>query len=324
MLTRPSREDVLAYRAHVNEAMERLLDSGLSPDMLALIELGLNHEEQHQELLLTDILHLFAQNPIRPAYLPLAEEKTPSETTAPGWKGFSGGIYSMGHDGDGFAFDNESPRHDVLLQPYKLATRPVTNGEWLEFVADGGYSNPLLWLSDGWATVQERGWRAPLYWEKRDGEWHSMTLHGMQPVNPAAPVCHISQYEADAFATWAGARLPTEFEWERTAETLPHQGNFLESGHYRPMPIEPDSGASLSGMFGSVWEWTRSAYAAYPGFRPAAGAVGEYNGKFMSGQYVLRGGSCATPRGHIRASYRNFFHPDKRWQFSGVRLARDA
>jgi len=326
MLTRPCAEEVLDYRAHVDEAMSHLLESGIGPEALALVELGLNHEEQHQELLLTDILHLFAQNPIRPAYLPLKEEPAAGDTPDLGWKGYSGGIYSVGHNGDGFAFDCESPRHDVLLQPYKLATRPVTNGDWLAFMADGGYANPLLWLSDGWTTVQDRGWRAPLYWQEREGTWWSMTLRGMQPVDPAAPVCHVSQYEADAFATWAGARLPSEFEWERAAEPLAQQGTFLESGHYRPMPPQGQEACapSLQSMYGNVWEWTRSAYAAYPGFQPAAGAVGEYNGKFMSGQYVLKGGSCATPRGHIRASYRNFFHPDKRWQFSGVRLARDA
>lgn len=323
MLTRPAAAEVMAYRKHVDAAMERLLEKGAAPDLLALVELGLNHEEQHQELLLTDILHLFAQNPLHPAYQPLAEADAPAEASTFTWKGYPGGIYSVGHDGVGFAFDCESPRHDVLLHPYALATRPVTNGEWLEFMADSGYATPLLWLSDGWATVQAHGWTAPLYWEKQDGAWHQMTLRGLRPLNPAAPVSHISQYEADAFATWAGARLPTEFEWERAAAPLPHHGTFMESGHYRPMP-EAAAPSALSGMFGNVWEWTRSAYAPYPGFRPATGAVGEYNGKFMSGQYVLKGGSCATPRGHIRASYRNFFHPDKRWQFSGLRLARDA
>jgi ergothioneine biosynthesis protein EgtB len=324
MLTRPRAVEIMAYRAHVDQAMDRLLAASPGPDMLALIELGLHHEEQHQELLLTDILHLFAQNPLHPAYQPLDDEAAPAQAQDLAWKGYSGGIYSVGHDGAGFAFDCEGPRHDVLLHPYALATRAVTNGEWLEFMADGGYTNPLLWLSDGWATVQNQGWLAPLYWQERDGAWHGMTLRGMLPIDPAAPVSHISQYEADAFATWAGARLPTEFEWERAAEPLAHQGTFLEAGHYRPMPEEACPASSLCGMFGNVWEWTQSAYASYPGFRPAMGAVGEYNGKFMSGQYVLKGGSCVTPRGHIRASYRNFFHPDKRWQFSGLRLARDA
>jgi ergothioneine biosynthesis protein EgtB len=276
MITRPSAAEVVDYRRHVDAAMADLLEAGdaLAPALADLIELGLHHEQQHQELLLTDILHLLAQNPLRPAY-----RSTPTSTGRAGtpplaWHAYDGGIFKIGHDGESFAYDCERPRHEVLLQPFRLAARPVTNREWLDFMADGGYRTAPLWLSDGWATVNREGWQAPLYWEQRDGGWWAMTLHGMRPVDQGAPVCHVSYFEAQ--------------------------------------------------MFGDVWEWTSSAYGAYPGFRPAAGAVGEYNGKFMCGQYVLRGGSCATPEGHMRRSYRNFFYPYQRWQFMGLRLAEDA
>mgnify|MGYP001425909672 FL=1 len=323
MLTRPTLDQVLAYRAHVDEAIMGLLAGGPSPDQAALIELGLHHEQQHQELLLTDILHLFAQNPLRPAFRsPEPLPARPPSAPPLQWIEFDGGIVEIGHDGHGFAFDCEGPRHQVLLQPYRLASRAVSNGEWMEFMADGGYRDARLWLSDGWAQVQQLGWRAPLYWEDRDGEWHAMTLRGMQAVDPAAPVAHVSYYEADAFARWAGRRLPTEQEWEHAAARLPVCGTFADSGRLRPAPA--GDGPGLQQMFGDVWEHTASAYAPYPGFRPAEGAVGEYNGKFMCGQQVLRGGSCATPAGHVRATYRNFFHPDRRWQFSGLRLAEDA
>ena len=322
LLTRPSLERIMDFRAHVDQAMETLLGADLAPEVAALIELGCHHEQQHQELLLTDILHLFAQNPTRPAYRdpePVAVAPTPGET---GWATFDGGIFEIGHDGSGFAFDCEGPRHQVLLQPFRIADRLVTNGEWISFMADGGYRKPLLWLADGWAQILAHRWEAPLYWEQRDGEWWTMTLRGMQPVDPAAPVTHVSYFEADAFASWAGKRLPTEAEWERASAGLPVAGNFAGSGRLRPKPAGAEGG--LKQMFGDVWEWTRSPFTPYPGFRPAEGAVGEYNGKFMCGQFVLRGGSCATPDGHTRATYRNFFQPDKRWQFSGLRLAEDA
>ena len=323
LLTRPSLDEVRGYRRHVDAAMTALLAGDLDPEQRALVELGCHHEQQHQELLLTDILHLFAQNPIHPAYrppVPLPAWGKPPEDMA--YRQFEGGITEIGHQGDGFAFDSEGPRHRVLIEPFRLADRPVTNGEWAAFVDAGGYDDPLLWLSEGWAVSQLRGWNAPLYWERRDGEWWSMTLRGFQPVDPAAPVCHVSLFEADAYARWAGKRLPTEFEWEHAAQGLSTGGNFaVEGALLRPRPAK--GGKGLAQMFGDVWEWTASSFAAYPRFRPAAGAVGEYNGKFMSGQFVLRGGSCATPAGHIRASYRNFFPPDARWQFSGLRLAED-
>lgn len=324
LLTRPSLDEVCAYRAHVDRGMAALLARDLDSEQRALIELGCHHEQQHQELLLTDILHLFAQNPIHPAYrppVPLPAQGKPIEDMT--YLSFEGGIAEIGHEGEEFAFDSEGPRHRVLIEPFRLADRPVTNGEWAAFVEGGGYDDPLLWLSEGWAVLQARGWHAPLYWERRDGEWWSMTLRGFQPVDPAAPVCHVSLFEADAFARWAGKRLPTEFEWEHAAQGLSMEGNFADRGAlFRPRPAKPGKG--LAQMFGDVWEWTASSFAPYPRFRPATGAVGEYNGKFMSGQFVLRGGSCATPAGHIRASYRNFFPPDARWQFSGFRLAEDS
>ena len=323
MLTRPTLDQVQAYRAHVDAAMERLLQGGVDAAAATLIELGCHHEQQHQELLLTDILHLFAQNPLHPAYkapepLPV-QPQGDSELSFPE---FSGGIVEIGHDGRGFAFDSEGPRHRVLLEPYRLADRLVSNREWLEFVADGGYHNPLLWLSEGWARVNADGWSAPLYWEADGDGYRTMSLRGPQALDPAAPVAHISYYEADAYARWAGARLPTEFEWEHAAQGLAVAGNFADSGRLRPRPAP--AGEGLRQMYGDVWQWTASAFMPYPRFRPAAGAVGEYNGKFMSGQLVLRGGSCATPAGHMRPSYRNFFPPDARWQFSGLRLAKDA
>ena len=318
LLSRPSAEEITAYRSHVDTGMCALLDRGADDAAAALIELGLNHEEQHQELILTDLLHAFARNPLRPPYTEFLAASLVDQT-ASNFDVFEGGIVEVGHAGDSFAFDNEGPRHEVLLQPFALANRLVTNADWLEFMTAGGYREPKYWLSDGWQCVVANGWQAPLYWEARDRQWHSMTLSGLQTIDPDAPVAHVSFYEADAFARWRGKRLPTESEWEHAASKLnPLEGNFRESGYLCPVA----SGSSQ--MFGDVWEWTTSAYAPYPGFRPAEGAVGEYNGKFMINQMVLRGGSCVTPRGHVRASYRNFFYPQQRWQFSGLRLADDA
>lgn len=318
LLTRPSLDEVCVWRAHVDAALQTALPD-LPPAALALVELGIHHEQQHQELLLTDIKHLFAQNPLGPAVWEVQDAGDAARLSAMKWVGGAPGIAGVGHVGDAFAFDCEGPRHDTLLAPHALASRPVTNGEWRQFIDDGGYHTPSLWLSDGWAWVQAEDIGAPAYW--RGGEY--FTLSGWRDIDPAAPVTHISFFEADAFATWAGARLPTEFEWEAAATPLdPHGGQQLDAaGPVNPAPAMGDAG--LEQMFGGVWEWTGSAFRPYPGFRAAPGAVGEYNGKFMSGQFVLRGGSCATPRGHMRASYRNFFYPHQRWQFTGVRLAKD-
>jgi ergothioneine biosynthesis protein EgtB len=322
LLSRPSLDEVLSYRQHVDAAMLSLQDRD---DLFPLIELGLHHEQQHQELILTDLKHLLSRNPLRLAYekpWPLAQ----IEPRRRGWVPVAEGLHEVGHAGVGFAFDNEGPRHRVWLDAFKIATHPVTHGDWTEFIEDGGYERPELWLSAGWDLVRTRGWQAPLYWERRDGNWHTFTLHGMMPVDPLTPICHVSFYEAEAFARWAHERLPSEFEWEVAAREAPLEGNFVESGALHPLPLRkaPARGGMPAQLFGDVWEWTRSDYGPYPGYRPAEGAVGEYNGKFMSGQYVLRGGSCATPASHIRATYRNFFPPDARWQFSGLRLARDA
>jgi dimethylhistidine N-methyltransferase len=320
LLTRPSLDDVMAYRDHVDAAMAHLLEA-LDPGLEPLLELGLAHEEQHQELVLMDILHLFASSPLKPAYAP---PRHPAEMRAPAPLEFievDGGLVEIGQTGPGFSFDNETPRHRVWLEPYRLADRLVTNSEWRAFMTDGGYQRPELWLSDGWARVQAEDWRAPLYWEEADGDWRVMTLHGLRPLEPATPVSHVSYYEAEAYAAWARARLPSEAEWEHAAARVPVEGRFLGGG--RIEAASAPGGPGLRQMFGDLWEWTRSAYSPYPGFRPAKGAVGEYNGKFMAGQYVLRGGACVTPPGHVRASYRNFFYPHQRWMFSGVRLAKD-
>jgi ergothioneine biosynthesis protein EgtB len=294
-----------------------------------MIELGLHHEQQHQELILTDIKHALAESPLRPAYRAAAatevEGAPPALADDLRWIEHGEGVFSIGHEGAGFAFDNEEPRHPVYLRAFRLADRLSTAGEVMEFIADGGYARPDLWLSDGWAAARSGGWEAPLYWERRDGGFATFSLEGPRAVDPREPACHLSFYEADAFARWAGARLPTEAEWEVVASRAPVLGNFAESGrlHPAPAPASAARGAGARQVFGDVWEWTASAYLPYPGFRPWEGAIGEYNGKFMSGQMVLRGGSCATPQSHIRASYRNFFPPGARWQFSGVRLARD-
>ncbi|MGB7698138.1 MAG: ergothioneine biosynthesis protein EgtB, partial [Methylovirgula sp.] len=317
-------EVIYDYRTHVDAAVERLLCDAPSPDLAELIELGCHHEQQHQELLLTDILHLFAQNPLLPAYKdpgPIAVDPNADQTL--GYKSVQGGVVEIGHNGEGFAFDCEGPRHSVFLEPFRLADRLISNQEWIEFIRDGGYDNPLLWLSEGWARALSENWTMPLYWDKRDDEYWAMTLRGAQPIDPAAPVCHVGYFEADAFATWARRRLPTEAEWEHAAGDVSQTGNFLESGRLRPKPAVKATG-EVRQMFGDVWEWTRSAFSPYPRFRAAEGAIGEYNGKFMCGQFVLRGGSCVTAADHVRPTYRNFFPPDARWQFSGLRLAEDA
>ncbi len=326
LLTRPTHDEVMTYRRHIDRSLDNFFDrggNGPAPEALALIELGIHHEQQHQELMFTDCLALFAGNPLRPAYRPLESDDSHKTTAEIGWLAFPGGIFEVGHDGDGFAYDNEGPRHQQLLRPFRLANRLVTNGEWLEFMAAGGYSTATLWLSDGWATVGREGWEAPLYWEKQGGDWHQMTLRGLQPVDPAQPVTHISYYEADAFARWAGKRLPTEFEWEVASASLPVEGNMLGTDCLVPQAAKRHT-EGLQQMFGDVWEWTASAYLSYPGFKPQEGAVGEYNGKFMCNQFVLRGGSCVTPEGHVRRTYRNFFYPHQRWQFTGLRLADDS
>lgn len=321
----PSFSNVLHYREHVDEAMHRLLAQELSPETLAFVELGIHHEQQHQELILTDILHAFWTQPLRPAYAPAATDghgspAKPSQTLR--WNAHAGGMVEIGAREEGFAFDNERPRHAVLLSPYRLASRLSTNAEYLEFINDKGYRRPELWLSDGWDTVCREGWTAPLYWERTGDEWREFTLRGLTALNPAAPVGHVSYYEADAFARWRGARLPLESEWEEAARGRAIAGNLLESWALEAKPSESDTAVEVQ-LFGDLWEWTSSAYLAYPGFRPATGAVGEYNGKFMCNQFVLRGGSFATSASHIRATYRNFFPPHVRWQFMGIRLAND-
>lgn len=317
LLTRPSIERVLAYRRYVDAALHTLLSSKFPRNVeeARLLETGIHHEQQHQELMLTDILALFAANPLRPAYRappPRSGKHNPPEAH---WLSFDGGLRLIGDAGCGFAWDNETPRHTVFLQPYRLADRLVSNAEWLEFISDGGYRTPTLWQSDGWATVNRDAWRAPLYWERHDGAWLAMSLEGLQPVDPAAPVMHVSYYEADAFARWAGARLPTEFEWESAASSSEHFG-----GEHCGRPAQK----GLRQLYGAVWQWTASAHLPYPGYRPPDGALGEYNGKFMIGQHVLRGGSFATPLRHMRPTYRNFFYPHQRWQFLGLRLASEA
>lgn len=330
LLSRPSVDEVFQYRRHVDQAMRTLIQDA-SEDVLEkmtpVLLLGLNHEQQHQELILTDIKHVLAQNPLKPVFS-TAPQTGRSEPPPADWIHYPGGIVDIGNDGEGFIFDNEGPRSRHFLEPFALSRTLVTCGEYLRFMEDGGYSRPEFWLSDGWALVQAEKWEAPLYWERSEDGWSAFTLHGMRPVDPGEPVCHVSYYEADAYAAWAGASLPTEAQWESAASAVPVEGNFVESRRYHPAPLaetlaaEHAPGRPLQ-MFGDVWEWTRSAYLPYHGYKPPAGAIGEYNGKFMSGQMTLRGGSCATSRSHIRLTYRNFFRPHHRWQFMGFRLVQD-
>jgi ergothioneine biosynthesis protein EgtB len=327
LATRPTLQEVFDYRRHVDDAMRTLI-TRMAGDTrhpaASLIELGLNHEQQHQELLLTDIKHVLWTNPLQPAYR--ARETTPARNAAPlDWTAHPGGLQWIGHDGEGFAYDNESPRHRVYLEPFRLASRLATNAEYLAFMRDGGYRRAELWLSAGFAAVQEHGWEAPLYWERdADGPWTEFTLGGTRPLDGPAlsePVCHVSFYEADAYARWAGHRLPTEFEWETAACSEPVAGHFVEDQLFHPAPAESRGG--LEQLYGDAWQWTQSPYVGYPGYKPAGGAIGEYNGKWMADQWVLRGASCATPRSHARVTYRNFFPSDARWQFTGIRLADD-
>lgn len=374
-ISRPTVAEVRAYRQYVDEAIYDLigeLDPEADREVIDLLVLGLHHEQQHQELILTDIKHVFSVNPLRPSYLSgevthSVEQKPGGEVSSPGWVSFEGGVHEIGHDGVGFAYDNEGPRHRQFLEPFALADRLVTNGEYLEFIEDGGYERPELWLSLGWSMVEAQRWREPFYWEWRDGGWQIFTLGGLRDLDLAEPVSHLTYFEADAFARWKGARLPTEAEWEVAAREAPVIGNFVESRHLHPRPlgaiapgtpgsparplsgiaglgaVEPaallamdalvipagaalesaaGTGPSIHQLYGDIWEWTSSSYSPYPGFTPAEGAVGEYNGKFMCNQFVLRGGSCATSTSHIRPTYRNFFPPDATWQFTGLRLAR--
>jgi ergothioneine biosynthesis protein EgtB len=324
LVTRPTLDEVYQYRAATDRAMESYFESAgetLPATVAAVLELGLNHEQQHQELILTDIKHALAQNPLRPAYREGVAKPTHGKVRPMSWSFIDGGIKWIGHDGAAFAFDNEIPRHRVFCAPFQLACRMVTNEEFFAFMDDGGYQRPELWLSDGWNVVSTQRWQSPLYWEKIDKQWFSHTLGGFRSVCESEPVCHVSFYEADAFARWAGARLPTEAEWESAARDTQPDGNFLECGLYHPQSAI--DGAGVAQCFGDAWEWTASPYTPYPGSRPTAGALGEYNAKFMCNQLILRGGSCATPASHIRATYRNFFPPEARWQFTGIRLAKD-
>lgn len=321
LLSRPTVDELFQYRAYIDEQMAQLLDQDLAPELLNIIETGLHHEQQHQELMLMDLKHVFSCNPLRPAYRELPQ--APRIAVPPVyWHEFPGGLDSIGHAGPGFAYDNEGPRHTQYVYPFRLADRLVTCGEYLEFMADGGYRRPELWLSDGWKTVQERRWRAPLYWEEHPDGWRVMTLSGLRELNPSEPVCHVSYYEADAYARWCDALLPSEAAWEIAAHTASHDGNFLETDQLHPYPATAGA-KTLQQMLGDLWEWTRSPYVPYPGYHPPTGPLGEYNGKFMCNQLVLRGGACVTPRSHIRTTYRNFFPPDARWAFSGIRLAED-
>lgn len=316
LLTRPSVEEVFAYRRHIDETLLADLDES----ELALVEIGLHHEMQHQELLQTDLLHLLAQNPMLPAAMPACQKESPKAFGEVKWHSYGETIVTVGATEDGFSYDCERGQHKFLLTSFRVASQLVSNADWLEFIRDGAYQNPMLWLSEGWAECQRQNWQAPAYWQCDDERWFQFGLDGLQELKPDAPVCHVSYYEAQAFATWAGKRLPREHEHEYLSQSLALSGNFLESQCWRPMPAQSDGVAQL---YGDVWEWTQSAFLPYPGFKAENGALGEYNGKFMSGQQVLKGGSCATPILQMRPSYRNFFYPHQRWQFMGLRLAED-
>jgi ergothioneine biosynthesis protein EgtB len=320
--SRPPVETILSYRRHVEEGIQQLLASNPPEEAARRIVLGVNHEQQHQELLATDVKHALWTNPLRPAYVDEAVDFNAPGAGKADWFGYEGGLFDIGFAGDGFAFDNELPRHPVYQRPFELASRLVSCAEYLAFIDDGGYRRPELWLAAGWDTVKAEGWKAPLYWRQQDGAWQVYTMHGEQPLQGLlqTPVCHVSYFESDAFANWAGKRLPTEAEWEIAAQALPVTGNLL-GGTMHPLPLGGAAAGGPAQMFGDVWEWTQSPYIGYPGFRPVPGALGEYNGKFMINQMVLRGGSVVTPASHIRATYRNFFSPATRWQFSGIRLA---
>ena len=324
LLSRPGVDEVYRFRAHVDQAMTELLAQPPAEhldEIIRRVELGLQHEQQHQELLLMDIKHILAQNPLHPIYRDDLQPPPSATPQRPRWHEHAGGVQHIGHAGGGFAFDCETPRHRQFVEDFQLAERPVSNTEYLAFITDGGYARPELWLSDGWDLIQQAGWHAPLYWLRADDAWLEMTLGGLRTLDAHAPVCHVSYYEADAYARWAGARLPSEAEWEVAAADQPLTGNFLESDHLQPVAASSSHDGPQQ-LFGDVWEWTASAYLPYPGFRPLPGSLGEYNGKFMSGQMVLRGGCCATPQSHLRITYRNFFQPAMRWQFAGLRLAR--
>jgi len=326
LISRPTVEETYNYRNHVDESMLRFMeDAGEKEwkEYAPSIEIGIHHEQQHQELILTDIKHVFSENPLRPAYAGKSGKGKGSSKPA-SWKEFAGGLYSIGHGGGGFGYDNEFPAHKEYLEPYRLCSRLVTNGEFMEFIEDGGYEAPELWLSQGWATVEANNWKAPLYWERGRNGWENFTLSGMRDLAPEEPVCHVSFFEADAYSRWAGARLPTEAEWEVAAGDMPSEGNFVDDRTFHPVSASGEAAKdALLQMYGDVWEWTQSSYSPYPGYKTLPGALGEYNGKFMCNQYVLRGGSCATSKSHIRKTYRNFFPPDARWQFMGIRLAKD-
>ena len=327
LLSRPTVDEIYGYRAYVDRHMEELMltvDTADFEMLYKLVDIGLHHEQQHQELLLTDIKHVFSINPMFPVYRE-ASDRAVRETTSLEWHPYSEGLFEVGHNSTQFSFDNELPRHKVYLQPFEFASRLVTNEEYLAFVEDGGYLRPELWLSAGWATVQNENWGSPLYWSKERDTWYHFTLSGYRKLTPSEPVTHVSYFEADAYARWAGYRLPTEFEWEVVAAREPVTGSFVDAGHFHPVPDIGEEGDGAAGprqLFGEVWQWTQSQYSPYPGYKPAAGALGEYNGKFMCNQFVLRGASCATAKSHARLTYRNFFPPDSRWQFMGIRLAR--
>ncbi|RXY98999.1 ergothioneine biosynthesis protein EgtB [Fictibacillus sp. S7] len=327
LITRPSVEEVFAYRKHVDKYIKKLLMSDsmdeMGEEIGSLLEIGLNHEQQHQELLLTDIKYNLSRNPFLPAYQRNESKEYESSTEPVTFIEMEGGLVEIGNHGKSFCFDNEKPVHKVWLDSYRLATRPVTNDEFCAFIEDGGYKKPQYWLSDGWSTIQKNQWEAPLYWFEREGEWCTYTLAGEQRLNPNDPVCHVSFYEADAFARWSGKRLPTEEEWENAFSSQTIEGNLADSGRFHPQTAKHTNQTPFLQAFGDVWEWTKSPYVSYPGNKPYEGTLGEYNAKFMCNQMVLRGGSCATPASHIRATYRNFFQPEKRWQFSGFRLAGD-